>query len=81
MWKIKQFEITKITIININKKLNYEYKIKKAIIIANKPIASHNANPNKVNWNNLPCSCGFLPKALNKPPKTIPIPALLQQLL
>ena len=43
--------------------------------MANKPIASVNAKPNKTICINLASLAGFLLKATNKPAKTIPIPA------
>jgi len=43
--------------------------------MANNPIASHKAKPNKVNWNNFGSCNGFLLIPKTKAPKTIPIPA------
>jgi hypothetical protein len=57
------------------KKYNYEYNNKKAIMIANNPIASVKAKPNKANCINLPSLDGFLLIANNNPENTIPIPA------
>ena len=53
----------------------YEYKIKKAIIIAKSPIASVKAKPKRVICIKRASLFGFLLKACNKPAKTIPIPA------
>jgi len=54
---------------------SYLNKIKKAIINANKPTASVNANPNIANLNKLFNWSGFLDTAINKDPNTTPTPA------
>ncbi len=43
--------------------------------MARRPIASHNAKPNNVNWNNFGSWIGFLLTPKTKAPNTIPIPA------
>ena len=43
--------------------------------MANNPIASHNAKPNKDNWNNLVSCEGFLETPIINAENTIPIPA------
>jgi len=43
--------------------------------MANNPIASHKAKPNKVYWNNFGSNKGFLLKASKSPANKIPIPA------
>jgi len=44
-------------------------------MIANKPIASHNANPKSPIWNNLFSNKGLRLNAIINPEKRIPIPA------
>jgi hypothetical protein len=55
--------------------LSYINKIKKAIINANKPTASVNANPKIADLNNSFLKELFLAEAIKKDPKTIPTPA------
>jgi len=43
--------------------------------MANKPIASHKAKPNKDNWNNFTSCEGFRDTPIINAAKTIPIPA------
>ena len=53
-------------------------KIKKAIIKANKAIASVNAKPKIQILNNSPCNEGFRETLIIYAPKTVPIPAPFQ---
>ena len=57
-----------------NKKLYYEYRIKKAIIKANSPVASDKANPRIAYWNNWGRMLGFRLVADISDENTSPIP-------
>jgi hypothetical protein len=59
----------------LKKLTNYIKRIKKAIIRANRPTASVNANPRIANRNNSPFKLGFRATELINDPNTIPTPA------